>query len=121
MIIRQASMRNEVKEHMRDGEGNIALRHLLSPEQVPGGRLFSELTLVPGSSIGEHTHTGETEYYYILEGTGEVDEGTGPIAIAAGDLVVTGNGESHSIRNNGDTPLRLIALILFDQENLSSQ
>jgi len=120
MIIRQASMRNEVKEHMRDGAGTVALRHLLSPEQIPGGRLFSELTLAPGSSIGQHTHTGETEYYYILEGAGEVDEGSGPIAIAAGDLVVTGNGESHSIRNDGDTPLRFIALILFDQENRSS-
>jgi mannose-6-phosphate isomerase-like protein (cupin superfamily) len=116
MILRNSEMKRDVKESMRGGTGNTELLTIFPGDKLPGGRLFSEIKLVEGASIGSHTHSGETEYYYILEGEGIVLEDSGEKQVAPGDLVVTGNGESHSIRNIGSSPLRFIAIILFDEK-----
>ncbi len=114
MIINKSGMVLEQKEEMRGGTGVVSILHLVAAEKLSGGRLFSEVSLEKGCSIGSHTHTGETEYYYILSGKGTVVEDSGTKQVSPGDLVVTGNGESHSIRNSGEETLRFIALILFD-------
>ncbi len=116
MIITEGDMKLERREEMRGGAGAVAIRHLVAGEELSGGRLFSEINLEKGCSIGSHTHTGETEYYYILSGNGTVVEDSGTKQVSPGDLVITGNGESHSIRNSGEETLRFIALILLDQE-----
>lgn len=114
MIIQSGTMSEEVKATMRGGPGNALMKHIIAGETLPHGRLFSEIILEPGAGIGEHTHTGETEYYYILEGSGSVVEKDGEKRVSSGDVVITGDGESHSILNDGETTLRFIAIILFD-------
>jgi quercetin dioxygenase-like cupin family protein len=114
MIKRSAEMRLEQREKMRDGDGRVDILHLMEKESLPAGRLFSVVTLEPDCSIGSHTHTGETEFYYIIEGEGIVSEADGEKLVHPGDLVITGNGESHAIRNKSTDTLRFIALILLD-------
>jgi mannose-6-phosphate isomerase-like protein (cupin superfamily) len=105
-------MKVELKERMRDGEGTTTLVHLVDGSTMKNARLLSEVTLPLGASIGEHRHDSETEYYIILEGTGLVKDNGVDTPIKAGDVVVTGDGASHSIKNTGTEPLKLIAVII---------
>jgi mannose-6-phosphate isomerase-like protein (cupin superfamily) len=116
MVIRRAAMRSEEREKMRGGEGAVRFTHYLAGDAFPYGRLFAETRLPPGASIGLHEHTGETEYYMILSGSGIVLDGGAETALAPGDLVITGGGASHSIRNAGHDELVFLALILDDKK-----
>lgn len=112
MVVRRSEMTQESREKMRGGEGPVQITNLVDPAKLPHGRLLAELTLPPGSSIGVHAHGSETEYFILLSGEAVVaDNGTDRV-VAPGDLVITGGGATHGIRNTGVEPVRLIALIL---------
>jgi len=111
MVIHRSEMKVEEKERMRDGDGITRLTHLVNGDQK-NARLFAEVTLEPGCSIGEHPHDSETEYYFILSGTGIVNDDGKEVEVKQGDSVVTGNGASHSIRNTGSVPLVFYAVIV---------
>ncbi|MFW5712261.1 MAG: cupin domain-containing protein [Spirochaetota bacterium] len=114
MINKRDSIKTELKDKMRGGEGTIAITHLVDKDKIKNGRLMARIDLPVGASIGQHTHVGETEYYLIQEGEGEVREADGAKAVGPGDVVITGDHESHSIKNTGHTPLIMIAIIIFD-------
>ena len=49
-------------ENMRGGQGTVAVKHLLNPDEMLGkGRLFAQNTVPPGASIGLHRHQGDSE------------------------------------------------------------
>jgi mannose-6-phosphate isomerase-like protein (cupin superfamily) len=112
MVIQRKDMKTEIKDKLRGGEGSTTMLHLADGAAMKHGRLFSEITLLPGASIGEHRHDNETEYYLISEGTGIVADNGKDVPVGPGDLVVTGDGASHSIRNTGKAPLRFVAVII---------
>lgn len=112
MIIHRHEMKVELKEKMRDGEGTTTLINLVDGATMKNARLLSEITLPPGASIGEHRHDSETEYYIILEGTGTVVDNGTEKSVKPGDVVVTGDGASHSIKNTGSIPLKFHAVII---------
>jgi mannose-6-phosphate isomerase-like protein (cupin superfamily) len=114
MVIKRSSMREEVRENMRGGKGSIFITHLVEPDQLKNARLMSTVEIPAGGSIGEHQHELETEYYIILEGEGVVREQDEEKSVGVGDIVVTGDGESHSIRNTGSRPLTMAAIIIND-------
>jgi mannose-6-phosphate isomerase-like protein (cupin superfamily) len=87
---------------------------MVSPESMTNARLMAELSLEPGSGIGPHRHDKETEYYIITEGSGIVVEDDGKKSVTRGDVVVTGNGQSHSIMNTGTEILKFIAVIITE-------
>jgi quercetin dioxygenase-like cupin family protein len=74
MVIHRNEMRVEQKERMRDGEGTLTLTHLTEDNTQKNARLVGEFILPPGSSIGKHQHTNETEYFIFLEGAGTVND-----------------------------------------------
>jgi len=112
MLINRNKMKTEVKEKMRGGEGKAELVHLVDCENEKNIRLLAELTLMPGCSIGNHSHENETEYFVILSGEGMVNDNGIEKPVKKGDVVLTGNGASHSICNNGTAPLVLHAIIV---------
>jgi len=114
MIIKNENQRNEVKIKMREGIGKVQLQHVVESEKLNHSRLFSKITLKKDCSIGEHTHIKETEYYYIIKGEGVVTEKEGSFNVKAGDVVITGDQESHSIINNKDEDLEFLAVIILD-------
>jgi mannose-6-phosphate isomerase-like protein (cupin superfamily) len=114
MIRRKAEMKVEVRENMRGGDGMVTVREMFTPDEITAPtRLCATLTLDPGASIGVHQHNGEDEVYVITAGRGVLDDGITQEEVAAGDAVLTGNGERHSIRNSGDEPLEVIAVIML--------
>jgi mannose-6-phosphate isomerase-like protein (cupin superfamily) len=97
------------------GKGEVSMKPLLSPDEFRGkGRLLSHSVIFPGSSIGAHTHKGDFETYYILKGQGVVNDNGTVSPVGPGDVIYTGNGESHSIENTGKENIELIAMILFE-------
>jgi len=105
-------MKSEVKEKMRGGNGSTELVHLVDCANEKNIRMLAEITLKPGCSIGGHSHDNETEYFLILSGEGTVNDNGTEKPVKAGEAVVTGNGASHSLRNNGSVPLVLHAVIV---------
>ncbi len=116
MIVRHSDeMTHEDREKMRGGLGTVSLKHVLSVDEMSGkGRLFSEITIPVGASVGLHPHDGESEYYYLLAGTGRYRMDDDSFDVAAGDLTAVSSGHTHGIENTGDQPITMIALILFD-------
>lgn len=114
MILKKDSMTKVERPQMRGGNGTVELMDLVNPSDLSHSRLLSQITLNPGCSIGDHEHIKETEYYWIITGEGIVSEANGESTVHSGDVVVTGDGETHAIRNSGKTPLIFLALILLD-------
>ena len=112
MVINRKEMIVEEKEKMRDGEGSTRLTYLLDGSTQKNARMFAEITLNPGCSIGYHKHDSETEYYFILSGEGTVNDDGKEVIVKQGDSVITGNGASHSIKNTGSVPLVFHAVIV---------
>jgi quercetin dioxygenase-like cupin family protein len=105
-------MKVEDKEKLRDGEGTTRFTYLLDGSKEKNARMFAELTLNPGCSIGYHQHNSETEYFFILSGTGTVNDDGKETQVKQGDSIITGNGASHSIKNTGTDPLIFHAVII---------
>ena len=112
MVIQRNKMKTEVKEKMRGGEGSAEFVHLVDCEHETNIRMLAELTLQSGCSIGSHNHDAETEYYIILSGNGMVDDNGVDVPVKTGDVVITGRGASHSIKNTGAAPLVFHAIIV---------
>lgn len=114
-MIRNASeMQSEVRSKMRGGDGDIEITHIFTQEEIGGKcRLHAKITIPVGGSIGLHEHSGEAEVYYILQGKAQVMDAGVTRELSAGDAVLTGGGNSHSIRNSGDHPLTIIATIIL--------
>ena len=112
MVIHRNEMKVEEKERLRDGEGITRLTHLVDASAEKNARMLAEIALEPGCSIGYHPHDAETEYYFILSGTGTVNDEGKEVEVKPGDSVITGNGASHSIKNTGTVPLVFIAVIV---------
>ena len=57
-------------QHSHGGAGDYFVRTLL--DDVPGSafKYARDLILYPGSSIGEHPHTGDDEIYFVISGSG---------------------------------------------------
>jgi len=112
MVISRKEMKVENKERLRDGEGIARITHLVDASVEKNVRLLAETTLDPGSSIGYHRHDSETEYFFILSGTGLVNDDGKELEVKPGDSIITGNGASHSLKNTGSVPLVFHAVII---------
>jgi mannose-6-phosphate isomerase-like protein (cupin superfamily) len=113
MIRHAGEQEVEVRHHMRGGPGDVTVRHYFRPEDFRARcRLCSRLTVAPGAGIGIHEHAKEDEVYIVLSGSGMLDDGKTRIRVGAGDAILTGNGESHAITNDGSQPLEIVAVIL---------
>ena len=111
MLTRRDAQTTQIRENMRGGNKYAQLR-ALSAELPTKCRLFDRITLIPGASIGYHTHEGETELFYFLSGKGRVRDGEQWLDIEPGDALATGNGNGHAVENTGDEDLVFMAVIV---------
>lgn len=95
------------------GKGKAIIKSLIDKEvMLNNARMFSQVTLKKGCSVGYHEHHNETEVYYILSGKGSYNDNGTIREIKAGDVTVTPNNQGHGIENTGEEDLVFIALIL---------
>ena len=83
---------------------------------VPGREaVIAHVEIVPGASVGRHTHPGE-EISYVMEGEGEVlIQGQPALKLKAGDGFVVPNGAIHDAHNTGTQPLKLAAVYVVEK------
>jgi quercetin dioxygenase-like cupin family protein len=115
MIRHQEECKVDYNEQMKGGKGTVEVRHFISgPEELNGkGRLFAQLTLNPGCSIGYHMHEGDSEIFYILEGTAQYNDDGVVKTVVPGDVAFCAAGHCHGIANEGTEVVRLIAVIPY--------
>jgi len=96
-----------------NGKGTTHIERLLSDDCLqPQAAMYAKVTLDVGASIGIHSHTNDSESYYIMQGTAMYTDNDAQYILHAGACTYTAKGNSHGIENIGDEPLIFIALIL---------
>lgn len=113
MVLHKDQLKTEVRVGMRGGPGQAVMTNLC--DELPKNcRVASVIHLEPGHGIGYHEHHGETELYYILTGSGVVNDNGTPIQVSAGDSIITGGGAGHDITNTGEEPLDMVAVVITE-------
>ncbi|MFF9581226.1 cupin domain-containing protein [Streptomyces achromogenes] len=64
----------------------------------------------PGGLSGEHLHSRTEEAYVLLSGRGEALLNGEPHPVRAGEVILTGLGATHGLRNTGAGPLSWLTL-----------
>lgn len=111
MIVR-ADLPYTVSPQFKGGDGEVLLKDLTTGKKPANVRVFNEMVLNQGCSIGFHTHTEDSEIIYVLEGEGICSEGGRESRVGQGDTLVCYAGESHSLRNECERPFRYLAVII---------
>ena len=108
-------MKIERVENMAGGRGHVTIKHILGERELNGKcRLYAEVTIEPGCSLGYHEHHGESETYYILSGEGNYDDNGRIRPVKPGDITFTPDGCGHALSNSGEKNLVFKALIIKD-------
>lgn len=108
MIIDFLAMNEEAKPNFKGGEKEYNVKMFNTDgNKVMRGRL------VPGASIGYHTHTEDQEVIYILEGEGSLVDSEGNVIskVLPGQATLCPKGESHSLVNKSDKDLLFFAVV----------
>ena len=114
MIKKPSEFNVELRENMRGGDGTVILTGFVTPEELNDkGRLFGKITLKPGCGIGYHIHENDSELFYILKGVATYSDNGTETKLSEGELAVTPKGTGHSIKNDTDEDVELIALIVY--------
>ena len=106
MKIDFSAIEETVIPHMRGGEKELRA-HMFTDAlgKIMKGRL------VPGASIGMHTHETSSEIIYILSGTGKILYDNGCEALAPGSCHYCPKGHAHSLINDSDKDLEFFAAV----------
>ena len=99
-------MEEKVFQSFKGGEGEFHVKMYTDPRaKIMRGRLL------PGSSIGLHTHEGNSEIIYILEGSGKVEYDAGVETLAAGDCHYCPEHHTHRLINDSSEDLTFFAVV----------
>ena len=107
MVIRQADIEISHLENFKGGE-----KHLEAKMFFDGtNRILTRARLIPGASIGMHTHEDSCEVIFILEGRGSLLEDGTKKEVQAGDCLYCPKGGSHSLVNDSGSDLLFCAVV----------
>ena len=108
MIIDFLAMNEEAKPNFKGGEKEYNVKMF----NTDGNKVMRG-HLVPGASIGYHTHTEDQEVIYILEGEGSLVDSEGNVIskVLPGQATLCPKGESHSLVNKSDKDLLFFAVV----------
>lgn len=76
-----------------------------NPEDNSNFHYVHKTILPVGAGVGEHPHTGNEQFYLIIEGEGEVTLCGKVFPVKPWSIALIRDGGSHGIRNTGDKPL----------------
>ena len=113
MIIRIGDLEAEEMQNMRGGAGS-AVRFLYENAAGLGGKIkmFAVMDLEAGATVGEHKHEGDMEIYLLLDGTAKALDNGEEVTLGPGDMLITKDGESHSLANQSADRLSFVAVVM---------
>ena len=100
------TMETTVIPHFRGGEKEVSSEMFIDADnKIMRGRL------IPGASIGLHTHEDSSEIIYLLSGRGKVLCDGVYEDLAPGGCHYCPKGHTHSLINDGTEPLEFFAVV----------
>lgn len=84
---------------------SVSAKKLLMKDEVEA----VHLEIAPGSSLPAHETPVEV-FFYILEGSGEIEIGDERRSVEADTLVESPKGIRHSLHNTGSGPFRVLVV-----------
>ncbi len=106
MIINFDSITAKEENGFRGGEGIVSIRAFNNDL----GKIM-RLELEKGSYIGYHKHETNSEVIYVVSGTATVLYDDGVETAGPGEVTYCPKGHSHSLRNEGDEKLVVLAVV----------
>lgn len=76
-----------------------------------GQNRVMQARLLPGASIGMHTHDTSSEIMFFTEGCGSVIIDGEKFAVKAGDVHYCPKGHTHTLINDSDAELKFSAVV----------
>jgi len=105
--------RLDQRVNLRGGQGTIDMYHLFEEHEMLGkAKICTRLVVKPNCSIGSHPHNPEAEIYYVISGWLEMDDNGRTVTMNTGDIMITGQGDVHGLRNISDQDAEVFAIIL---------
>ena len=107
MLIRQEDIEISHLENFKGGDKHLEARMFFDGTN----RILTRARLIPGASIGMHTHNDSCEVIFILEGCGSILEDGTKKEVQAGDCLYCPKGGSHSLINDSESDLVFCAVV----------
>lgn len=100
-----------LRECEHNGIGPIDFRRVLDKAAFASAIDFVDFTVVPpGSSIGQHTHSGNEELYYVVSGQPVIAVNGRAMRCGKGAIAVVRDGESHELINDTSEPIESLVM-----------
>ena len=115
MIIYKQDRERQDRCDVRGGHGMTHQWDMFTGENVVAPENYELLTEIkhePGTRVGLHQHTENSEVYYILEGTAWYNDNGTEVILHEGDTAICNRGEWHAIGNPTDKTMRFLAVII---------
>ena len=106
MTIDFNTMQPTVMENFKGGE-----KHLEAKMYWDGTTRIMQAKLIPGASIGIHTHEGNCEILFVTKGSGTIIDDGVASPISAGQCTYCPVGHTHSLVNTGNEDLEFYAAV----------
>lgn len=112
MIIRAEDRKQALMPSAHGGNGTLDKRDYVLEHMPENAKMFAEIRLEAGCSLGTHTHVGEYEVFFFKEGEITLNDNGTERKMHPGDFAICYDGESHGIANHTDRPAALYAAII---------
>lgn len=96
---------------MNGGKGTVSYARKIGPSFFRTNWAYVDHLLVPpGASVGKHLHNGVEEFYYVMNGSGEITVNNETAPVKAGEAIPITARDAHGLANNGSEPLEVIII-----------
>ncbi|MBE2220003.1 MAG: cupin domain-containing protein [Anaerolineae bacterium] len=98
---------SELLEEGVSHDPGIKKRVMLRNGELPHITTFAQATFAPGQTVTPHAHADMAEVFFVETGEGLIWIEGEAYTLAAGVCVTVEAGETHELKNSGDSPLVL--------------
>lgn len=111
MVIKKFCLKSEKRENIRGGKGVAKYFEYIREKEWSKVKFISLIELEPFSSVGEHKHIDEEEFYFIVDGKGYGILNGKKFELEKGDAFLCKKNETHGIEA-GENELSFLAVLL---------
>jgi len=106
MVIDFSNIEASVEKHFKGGENDVLLK------TVSDGKVkIMEITIPKGSTIGLHTHNGNSEEIFVQKGHGHFITNGKREDVKVGSAYYCPNGSTHTFINDGEEDVVFFAVV----------
>lgn len=110
LIVKNGNMERAPLKNCHGGVGDLDWKNVLGKKDLANHVLnyVHDNIMLPGVSIGLHSHSNDEEYYYIISGKGIMQLDDKEFEVGPGDITAVFPGGKHSLKNSGTENMRIL-------------